>query len=49
MRKLEVDKIGFSGHIFVIIQEENRVTKARMSRKMPMTKTIYPEFGNSSL
>lgn len=30
-----MDKIGFSRYIFVVTQEENRVRKARISRKMP--------------
>lgn len=49
MEKLEVDKIGFSGYIFVVIQEEKRVTKTRMTRKMPYNETIYPQFGKNSL
>lgn len=38
MQKLEVDKIDFSGYIFIVTQEENRVMKARMSRKIPYDK-----------
>ena len=38
MQKLKVDKTDFSRYIFVVIQEQNRVTKAKMSRKMPYDK-----------